>query len=250
MLSRLPLAAAMIALTASPLAAFDINAMNDAERDAFRAEIRAYLMENPEVLLEAIDVLEQRQANEQAASDVTLVETNSDDIFNDGFSYVGGNPDGDITVVEFMDYRCGYCRRAHPDVNALVETDGNIRYVIKEFPILGDQSVLAAKFAIAVQQVEGEDAYFETHNDLMTMRGDVTPEALTAMANDKGFDTEAVMAAMESPEVAEVINANHALAQRMQISGTPTFVFETQLVRGYVPLDGMLGLVDELRGEG
>ncbi|MDF0600053.1 DsbA family protein [Psychromarinibacter sp. C21-152] len=250
MTPRLLLSAALVALTATPLAAFEIGEMTAEERMIFRSEVRAYLMDNPEVLLEAIDVLERRQAEEQAANDVALVETNREELVNDGYSYVGGNPDGDITVVEFLDYRCGYCRKAHPEVTELIESDGNIRYVIKEFPILGEQSVLASRFAIAVKQVEGDEAYYDVHNDLMTMRADVTEEALTAMAEEKGFDTPEIFAAMNSDSVQEIIMQNRALAQRMQINGTPSFIFGDEMLRGYLPLDAMREILAEERAEG
>ncbi|HHI70877.1 MAG TPA: DsbA family protein, partial [Rhodobacteraceae bacterium] len=122
----------------APMAmATDIAEMTDSERDVFRSEIRDYLLENPEVLLEAISILEQRQADEQAGNDKALLQTNFNDIYNDGVSFVGGNPDGDITIVEFSDYRCPYCKRAHPEVADLLKSDGNIRFIYKEYPILG-----------------------------------------------------------------------------------------------------------------
>ncbi|MDF0598170.1 DsbA family protein [Psychromarinibacter halotolerans] len=250
MKTRLPLVAALVAMTATPLAAFDLSQMTEEERMIFRSEVRNYLMDNPEVLLEAINVLEQRQAEVQAANDVTLVETNSDELFDDGYSWVGGNPDGDITIVEFMDYRCGYCRKAHPEVSELIESDGNIRYIVKEFPILGEQSVLASRFAIAVKAVEGDEAYGTVHDLLMTMRGEVTEEGLSAMSEEQGFDTPAVFDAMNSAETETIIAQNRALAQRMAISGTPSFIFESEMVRGYVPLDGMREILAEVRAEG
>ena len=248
-MTRLALAAAAAALIAAPAAATDLDAMTEADRAAFRAEVRAYLLENPEVILEAINVLEQRQAAQQAADDVSLVRVNAEEIFSDGYSFVGGNPDGDVTMVEFLDYRCGYCRRAHPEVNELLNTDGNIRYIIKEFPILGEQSVLASQFAIAVKQVQGDEAYLATHDRLMSMRAEVTSEALTAMSDQLGYDTTAILEVMQSPAVQEQITRNRALAQRLRINGTPSFVFDTQMVRGYVPLDTMRGIVSELRTE-
>jgi protein-disulfide isomerase len=117
------------ALLAYPAAA-DLENMTADERAAFREEVRAYLMENPEVLMEAIGVLEARQAEEQLAADEDLVGEHSAALFDDGTSWVGGNLEGDVVVVEFLDYRCGYCRRAHPEINDLVETDGGIRYVV------------------------------------------------------------------------------------------------------------------------
>jgi protein-disulfide isomerase len=239
-----------LAVVAAPVAAFDVGAMTDAEREAFRGEIRSYLMENPEVLMEAIGVLEQRQANQQATADADLIASLADQIFDDGVSWEGGNPDGDITLVEFMDYRCSYCRRAHDEVNQLVEMDGNIRYVVKEFPILGPDSLASSRFAIATRNVAGQDAYETVHNALITMRGAVNDESLARIAEEAGLDPAPILAAMESEAVTEELRANRALAEQLAINGTPTFVLETEMLRGYVPLDQMLMIVDSARGEG
>ena len=244
---RASLLAASLACTALPAAAFDMEAMTDAEREAFRGEIRAYLLENPEVLMEAIGVLEERQAAAQAEGDVALVQAHSEALFEDGFSYVGGNPEGDITMVEFMDYRCGYCRKAFPEVESLVEADGNIRLVVKEFPILGEQSEISSRFAIATLQQVGDEAYKAVHDALITLRGEVNEAAMQRIAEEAGFDPAPVIAAMGSSEVDAVIAENRALAQSMQITGTPTFVLEDQMLRGYVPLQAMTGLVEEAR---
>ena len=239
------LATALFAAQAAPAQ----DAMTEAERTAFRAEVRAYLLENPEVLMEAIGVLEAREQTAQAQTDSEMAQVNADALFNDGYSYVGGNPDGDITLVEFMDYRCGYCKQAFAEVEELLSADGNIRFIVKEFPILGEQSVLAAQFAVAVQQLHGDDDYKLVHDALMTMRSDVTSDSLSRLAS--GFDLEwaPILAQMSSAEVAEVLQANQLLAQRLQISGTPTFVLEDQMLRGYVPLAQMQQLVDATRME-
>ena len=237
------------ALLASPAAA-DLENMTDEERAAFREEVRSYLLDNPEVLMEAIGILEQRQAEAQVAADQELVARHASALFDDGVSWVGGNPEGDVTVVEFLDYRCGYCRQAHPEINELVEADGDIRYVVKEFPILGEQSVLASRFAIATRNVAGDDVYKDVHDALMTMRSDVTMPALERLADQFELDAEAVFAAMEAPEVAAEIGANRALAQAMGISGTPTFVVGDQMLRGYLPLEEMMRVLDDVRAEG
>jgi len=232
---------------AVPAAAIDIDDMSDAERAAFRSEIRAYLLENPEVLMEAIAVLESRQNAAEQEAAMMAVAANSEALFNSAFDYVGGNPDGDIVMVEFLDYRCSFCRRAHPEVAELVESDGNIRVIVKEFPILGEQSVLASQFAIATRIALGDEAYALVSDALMTMRSDVTEPALAALAQDNGLDPAPILAAMDDPLVAQTIEYNRALAQRLGISGTPSFVFEDQLVPGYVPLDGMIEIVANLR---
>lgn len=234
---------------AAPAAATDLENLTPTERDAFRAEVRAYLLENPEVLMEAIAVLEQRQAESEVERDAMLVAANADALFSSAFDVSLGNPEGDITIVEFMDYRCGYCRRAHPEVADLMEFDGDIRVIVKEFPILGEQSLLASRFAIATRIALGDDAYVSVHNALMEMRGDVSEPALMVLAGEVGLDGAAIMASIDDPLVMQTIEYNHALAQRMAISGTPSFVFGDQMVRGYVPLDGMQQIVAGLRAD-
>jgi protein-disulfide isomerase len=243
-----PAAALVLSLAMTgPVLASDLTKMTEAERAAFREEVRAYLLENPEVLAEAIDVLNQRQAEAEAQGDRALVQAHADALFNDAASWVGGNPEGDITLVEFTDYRCGYCRKAHDEVAELVKSDGNIRFVVKEFPILGDASIASSRFAIAVRQIGGDDAYKAAHDALITLRGEPTPDTLSRLATELGLDAAAVLDAMDSPDVSAVIAANHDLGNRMQISGTPTFVIDGTMVRGYVPLDGMREIVRQQR---
>lgn len=230
-----------------PASAEGLTDMSEAERTAFRAEVRAYLLENPEVLVEVMDALESREQVAAMARDKEMLAQQSDAIFNDAASWVGGNPDGDITVVEFIDYRCGYCRKAWQEVDELVELDGNIRFVLKEFPILGEQSVLASRFAIAVLQLHGNEAYKQAHDALLSLRADATPDALARVATDLGLEPQPILDRMTAPEVTKVIEDNHKLAQIMDISGTPTFVVGGTMVRGYVPLDAMQQIVEEQR---
>lgn len=238
---------AMIASAQMALAT-EIGSMTDAERAAFRAEIRDYLLENPEVLFEALEVYEQRQQLAQANADVSLIADNAAEIFDDPNSWVGGAPNGDITIVEFLDYRCGYCRRAFPEVAELVETDGNIRIIIKEFPILGEQSTLASRFAIAVRNTAGFDKYKEAHDLLMTLRGDVNEASLATLAEKLDLDLQQIQVAMRGPEVDQELNANRALAQKLGINGTPSFVVQNEMLRGFAPLDGMRAIVARQRG--
>ena len=241
-------ACAAFSLSMGPAAAFDISDMSAAEREAFRAEIRAYLMENPGVLFEAARAYEDQQARAQANADKDVIAANADAIFDDGFSWEGGNPDGDITVVEFMDYRCGFCRRAAPEVDKLLANDGNVRLVIKELPILGDQSVIMSRFAIATQQVAGDDAYKEVHDVLLSFNGDASDRRLRRIASDLGLDAEAILEQMDAPEVTQVLAENRALAQRLNISGTPSFVVEDEVLRGFLPADQMGLLINDKRG--
>ena len=242
---RLSLAALLtsVALLSTPALAGGLEDMTPAERTAFQAEVKAYLLANPEVIVDAMGVLQSREDSAAASRDQQILTDNKALIFNDAASWVGGNPDGDVTVVEFMDYRCGYCRKAYTEVEELVKSDGNIRFVLKEFPILGDESVAASRFAIAVLQLHGADAYKKAHDGLINLRGAPDAETLGRLATDMGLEPEAILTHMASDDVTKVIAANHALADVMQISGTPTFVIDDTLLRGYVPLDGLRQIV-------
>ncbi|NOD63013.1 MULTISPECIES: DsbA family protein [unclassified Ruegeria] len=238
-----------LSMAATSAQALDLKAMSDAEKVEFGAQVREYLLENPEVIIEAINILEQRNAAAEALADKELIAANEDELFNDGYSWVGGNPDGDITLVEFMDYRCGYCRRAVPEVASLLAEDGNIRLVIKELPILGDASVLSSRFAVATKQVAGDDAYKQVHDALLEFTGEPNEISLRRLSDGLGLDSDAIIAAMDSDSVTDEITRTRALAQRMQISGTPSFVLGTEMLRGFLPADQMKQIADGVRAE-
>lgn len=245
------LAACALALgLALPAQATDLANMTEEERAAFRDEVRAYLLDNPEVIMEAVKALESRQAEAEAQNDVALVAANKAALFEDANSWSGGNPEGDITLVEFLDYRCGYCKKSYTEVEELVKSDGNIRFVVKEFPILGEQSTLASQFAIATRLVAGDEAYKQMHDALYMMRGEVTPDSLNALAGKLGLDAAAITAKMGAPEVAQIIEDNRNLAVAMKINGTPGFVIQGTMLRGYAPLDTMRQIVAEQRKGG
>lgn len=242
-LASLPAFAEDKPLESKPLA----STMTDAERKALREEVRAYLLENPEVLIEAMDVLQTREEEAALLRDVQLVSSLNDVIFNNPNDWVGGNPNGDITLVEFMDYRCGYCRQAYAEVEELIKSDGNMRFVVKEFPILGEASLLSSQFAIAVLQLHGPESYDKAHDALMTLRGEPTPETLSRLASDMGLEPKPILDRMNTPPVMEVIQDNHELATQMEITGTPAFVLKDMVMRGYAPLDVMRDFVSDAR---
>ncbi|WP_410218342.1 DsbA family protein [Paracoccus sp. (in: a-proteobacteria)] len=233
-------------LLAAPAQAFDISAMTTEEREAFNQAVRDYLMENPEVLIESINVLESRQAEASAQNDVDIVAKHQDAIFQDGHSWIGGNPDGDLTMVEFIDYRCGVCRQFNQEVHDAVEEDGNIRLILKEFPILGEDSEQSSRFAIAVHQLAGDQAYAAAHEALITLRAPATAEALRGIAQQIGVDADQVMERMEAAPVTEVLRKNHELGQQMAIQGTPTFIIGEQMLRG-VPRAGVAATIADIR---
>lgn len=244
-------AMAQTAPTATPGATF--SAPTSAEdRAAFGAAVRAYLMEHPEVIFEAAAEYERRNAAAQADMDKTLVEINADAIFHDGHSWVGGNPDGDLTLVEFMDYRCAYCRRANPQMLSFLNEDGNVRLVIKEFPILGPQSEVMSRFAIAVQHFGTDAQYFDAHERLLAWDGDFTEASARELAAAVGVDADQVLGYMGSDAVSTILSENHQLAQRLQITGTPTFVIGAgdggEMLRGYLPANELHSVATRLRG--
>jgi len=246
---RFIISALMGMTIASGAAAFDMNAMSESERATFRQEIRAYLLENPEVLMEAIAVLEQRQNDNATLAEAQMLVQYEEAIFDDGYSYIGGNPDGDVTIVEFQDYRCGFCKRAFPLVEELISTDGNIRLIVKEFPILGDASVLASRYAIATKMGAGDTAYKSVHDTLMEMKGQMTEAYLTRVSRELGLDHDAILAEMDSDIVSGIIQSNHALGQALEINGTPSFIMGDNFVRGFVELDQMRDIVASVRAD-
>ncbi|MGY6549801.1 MAG: DsbA family protein [Roseinatronobacter sp.] len=215
----------------------------------FAAQVRAFLLDNPEVIFEAVAVFEERQAMAQAEMDVAILEANADALFNDGFSWVGGNPDGDITLVEFMDYRCGFCRRAHYEIQELLDADPNVRLIIKELPILGPESEIASRFAVSVLRLAGDDAYAEVHEMLLRYEGPISPDFLSDLSDAFELDFATISTEMGSEEVTRILMENRALAQRLQISGTPTFVMETEMIRGFVDADVLIETANFLREE-
>ena len=233
-------------LATTPVLADEFTDAQKAELDSL---IRAYLLENPEVILDAMQVLEDRQKQAQLSADAALIARLSDRLFNDGFSHVGGNPEGDVTVVEFLDYRCGYCKQAHDGVQALVASDSNVRYVVKEFPILGPDSTFAARAALAAL-AQGPELYEAFNAAMMRHQGDLGNRTVLRIAESVGLDGDELRAEMDNPAIAERIRTTYGLAREMGINGTPAFVSGSEVVRGYVPYDNLRELVERAREQG
>ena len=229
--------------SAGPL---DLGAMSDADRAAFRAEVHNYLLENPEVILEAIQILEKRRNASAQEGDRQLVAAHADQLYGDGFSWVGGNPQGDVTVVEFLDYRCGYCKKAQPEVQALLQRDPNVRLIVKEFPILGPDSVTAGKMALAALQIDPAK-FGPLHRSLMAHKGTLSEDTAYGIAKDAGYDPDEVKKLAESSEIDDRLQKNYQLAQALGLQGTPAFVVGNEIIRGYLPADEMISAVRDAR---
>jgi protein-disulfide isomerase len=217
--------------------AMDINNLTNADRKVLQKEIRRYILENPDIIFEAADIVRKREAALEVQEDEELIQSNFNEIFYDNYSYVGGNPDGDITIVEFVDYKCGYCRKAAELVRELIAKDDNIRFVVKEFPILGEASLISSKFAIAVKNIGGPEKYKVAHDILLALTAEPTEIYLRRIAKELELNPEELFEAMQSDLVAQEIDQTGELAQKLQISGTPTFILGDQFLRGFVPLE-------------
>lgn len=241
------LVAALLGTQGSAAQAEGPTDMSESERLQLRSEVRAYLLENPDIIVEMIAIIEER---EKAQSEPALIAAHAQALFEDGFSFVGGNPEGDVTIVEFTDYQCGFCRRAHPEIRDLVASDDGIRLIVKELPILGPGSETAARAAIATLIVAGPEPYRALNAALMGVEGAVTDARLDALLGEAGVDAAEIRAQMQSDEVTRRLDETRGLAADLAIAGTPTFVVEDRLVRGYVPLETMRDLVAEVREAG
>jgi len=217
--------------------AMDINNLTSDDRTVLQKEIRRYILENPDIIFEAADIVRKREAALEVQEDEELIQSNFNEIFYDNYSYVGGNPDGDITIVEFVDYKCGYCRRAAELVRELIAKDDDIRFVVKEFPILGEASLVSSKFAIAVKNIGGPEKYKVAHDILLALTAEPTEIYLRRIAKELELNPEELFEAMQSDLVAQEIDQTGELAQKLQISGTPTFIVGDQFLRGFVPLE-------------
>lgn len=217
--------------------AMDINNLTSDDRTVLQKEIRRYILENPDIIFEAADIVRKREAALEVQEDEELIQSNFNEIFYDNYSYVGGNPDGDITIVEFVDYKCGYCRKAAELVRELIAKDDNIRFVVKEFPILGEASLVSSKFAIAVKNIGGPEKYKVAHDILLALTAEPTEIYLRRIAKELELNPKELFEAMQSDLVAQEIDQTGELAQKLQISGTPTFILGDQFLRGFVPLE-------------
>ncbi len=235
---------ALATLAAAPVAAQE--GLSPAQRQAVDDRIRAYILENPELLLEAFELLEQRRQQAQGGADADLIAAAAEALFDDGFSHVFGNPDGDVVIVEFSDYRCGYCKRAHPEVKRLLETDENVALVMKEFPILGPDSITAARAAMAALE-EAPALYPAFHDAMMEHRGQLDEAAVFRIAAETGLDPESLRLAMAAPEIDARIRSTYALARSLRIEGTPAFVIGEQILRGMAPYATMAEMVAQAR---
>ncbi|WP_142849748.1 DsbA family protein [Telmatospirillum sp. J64-1] len=241
-------AALSTAILAAPLslpaAAQEESVFTPQQAEEVRKLVRQFLMDNPEVVYEALEALQEKQilAAEEAAQ--KALEAREEAIFHDPASPVAGNLQGDVTIVEFFDYRCTYCKTVVDRLLDTAKADGNIRVVFKELPILGPDSVVAARAALAAAE---QDKYLPFHTALMKLRGPVNEQSIFKTAKEVGLDVDKLKADMEKPEIEAQIRANYELARDLNITGTPAFIIGDRIIPGAVDQNTLKQLVEQAR---
>jgi protein-disulfide isomerase len=201
------------------------------DRAAIEKIVREYLVANPEVMVEVQASLEKKQEEKQRAAQQETISSSKDEIFNASYDGIGGNPNGSVTVVEFFDYNCGYCKRAFPDMEALSTEDKDLRVVYKEFPILGPDSQKAHQVSMAFRALMPEK-WDQFHHTLMTSADRNGEDAAVKVALGLGADEAALRKEMENPAISKAFNTTYELANKLAITGTPSYVVGKEVIFG------------------
>ncbi len=220
---------------------------NDGQRKEIESIVREYLLNNPEILQEMSQTLEQKQKQAEDEQRKGSLVANAELVFRDKADFVAGNPNGNVTMVEFFDYNCPWCKKDFADVMALIGEDKELRVVLKEFPILGPDSEYASKAAIAAGY---QGKYLQLHTALFQHEGRITEETVNELALTQGLDMDRLKKDMGNSKVGEIIGRNRALAQSLAINGTPAFIINDQLFPGYLPKEELANAVIEARAKG
>jgi protein-disulfide isomerase len=239
-LSALTLFAAAIMLALPAATPTQAQTFSADQRQEIEGILKNYLLQHPEVMQDVMAELEKRQKTAEAEKNRAAVADNNATIFSSPHQVVLGNPQGNVTMVEFFDYNCGYCKHALSDMLTLLKTDPNLKFVLKEFPVLGEGSVEAAHVAVAarMQDVTGKK-YIEFHQKLLGGRGPADKARALAAAKEAGFDMARIEKDMASDEVKKTIDENLKLAELIGVNGTPSYVVGDEVVVGAVGLDAL-----------
>jgi protein-disulfide isomerase len=244
MLFRLFLPLALVLAFAVPPRVIAAAEMSSSERSAIEGIIHDYLMNNPDVLIEALRGAEDKLNREADAKASKVLSDRRSEIFDDPATPVGGNPRGDVTVVEFFDYRCPYCKQVLPSLQTLLKEDRQLRFVYKEMPVLGPQSVVAAHAALAAQRQGKYEAF---HTAMMGAKGQIGEETVYKIAGSVGLDLDQLKRDMAAPEIEQALKANLALAEALNIRGTPGFIIGNHIVPGALDLDALKNMIADAR---
>ena len=208
--------------------------------------VHDYLLREPEVLAEALRSLQQRQSSAAAQRAKQAIRDHQQALLSDQGSPVEGNAQGKVTIVEFFDYRCVHCRRVASTIDNLMRSNASVRVIYKNFPVLGEPSVLAARAAVAAQQQGG---WPKLHRAMLAYEGDFTTETLLKLGTSVGLDSGKLKTDMMSPATDKALQANLTLAAALGVDVTPTFVIGERVIRGALSAEAFQALVDEEAGK-
>ena len=240
----LPCLVVALALLFPVAASAETARIGAAERAAIEEIVRDYIRDNPEIVLEALHALEEKHQAEAQAEQRAAIEARRAAIYDDPDDYTYGNPKGDVTIVEFFDYTCGHCRNSFRPLMDFVDADGNIRLILKEFPILGPRALDAAKAALAARK---QGRYIEMHRAIFEHEGQLTEKALMEIAAKAGLDGPKLKKDMEDPKLMEVFSRHYALADALGIDGTPAFIIGGEMLPGAVDKERLTRVVADAR---
>jgi protein-disulfide isomerase len=219
---------------------------NEAQRIEINKIVQSFIMENPQVILDAVQQMQAKAKEGKKSLIKKNLITSREKLINDPNSPTSGNPKGDVTIVEFFDYRCGYCKRVLPTMQKAVKEDGNVRIVYKELPILGAESVVASRASLAAWRLAPKK-YEAFHTTLMANKGHFSELKIRSIASDLSIDGNALIEGMKSSDIDFILNENHALAQSLGISGTPAFIIGEELVPGAVDMNTLKRMIKKAR---
>ncbi|WP_225766677.1 DsbA family protein [Inquilinus sp. Marseille-Q2685] len=243
-LASLAVLAAVAVASPSVSAQQSTPAIDPAQKEAIEQVVRDYIRAHPEIVVEALDAYQAKKDEEERASQAKTLTSRADEIFRSPTSPVIGNAQGDVTLVEFFDYQCGYCKRAQPDLERLMKADSGLKVVLKEFPILGPASVTAARASLAAQK---QGKYLDFHTKLMGFKGQLTDQVIYDTAQQVGLDLDKLKQDMNDPSVVAELRANMDLAEALGVQGTPAFVINDQIIPGAVGFDALKSQIDKDR---
>ncbi|MCB9993923.1 MAG: DsbA family protein [Hyphomicrobiaceae bacterium] len=218
------------------------------DESALNPLIEKYLMDNPRVLQRVSERLQDELATEEREKTRVALAGMHDQLYDDPDHVIIGNPNGDVTLIEFFDYNCVYCRQSLPDVARLMQDDPNLRIILKEFPVLSAGSLEAAKIAMAVSKTNAD--YWTFHQTLYTGRGQVDGDVALRAAEDLGLDKDSIMTVANSQATLDAIQRNYSAADTLGISGTPTFIIGDELIPGALGYDALKQMIDNVRACG
>ena len=209
--------------------------------------IKEYILDNPEIIIEAIEIYQNKQNFKKIDKEKKLIKSLSSEILDDKNSYQYGDKNSKTTIVEFIDYNCGYCKRNHNIIMKFLKNNDDVRYIVKELPILGERSILASKFAVLIYLKDGPEVYQKFFNFLMTHKNQLNFQILKSFASKAGSIIKDFDNQINIQKVNSVIAANLLLAEKLSINGTPTFIIGNSIIRGFISNEELQEIIDNVR---